>query len=152
MDTQQDAAVALKGYLDEAGFKVSIDICDMGRYFAAVFSPTGWTDLVLAASGINPDATDIFVHFGPRPWTYRFGFIAKSPEFLALCEKTLKTYDPAGFKVALQAAIKQASEDAMIIPLWRSAMVGVLQPWVHSDYVKIHSVIWYAHQDWMEKH
>jgi ABC-type transport system substrate-binding protein len=151
MDTQKDAAVALKGYLDAAGFNVNIDICDMGRYFAAVFSPAGWTDLVLAASGINPDATDLFVHFGPRPWTYRFGFIAKSPEFLAACEKALKTYDPAGFKIALQQAVKQASEDAMIIPLWRSAQAGVLQPWVYSDYVKIHTVVWYAHQDWMEK-
>jgi len=151
MDTQKEAAVALKNYLDEVGFKVNIDICDMGRYFAAVFSPTGWTDLVLAASGINPDATDLFVHFGPRPWTYRHGFIAKSPEFLAACEKTLKTYDPAGFKIGLQAAVRQASEDAMIIPLWRSAQAGVLQPWVYTDYIKIHTVTWYAHQDWMEK-
>jgi peptide/nickel transport system substrate-binding protein len=151
MDTSRDAAVALQRYLEAIGIKVNIDICDMGRYFAAVFSPTGWTDLVLAASGINPDATDIFVHFGPRPWTYRFGFIAKSPEFLAACEKALKTYEPVGFKVALQQAVKQASEDAMIIPLWRSAQAGVLQPWAHTDYPKIHIVTWYAHQDWMEK-
>jgi ABC-type transport system substrate-binding protein len=150
MDTQKDAAVALKGYMDAAGFNVNIDICDMGRYFAAVFSPAGWTDLVLAASGINPDATDLFVHFGPRPWTYRFGFIAKTPEFLASCEKALQTYDPAGFKIALQAAVKQASEDAMITPLWRSAQAGVLQSWTYTDYVKIHTVVWYSHQDWME--
>jgi ABC-type transport system substrate-binding protein len=151
MDTQRDAATAIQSYLGAVGIRMSIDVADMGRYFAAVFSPTGWTDLVLAASGINPDSTDLFVHFGPRPWTYRFGFIAKSPEFLSLCEKALHTYDPVGFRIALQQAVRQASEDAMVVPLWRSAQAGVMWPWVHTDYPKIHIVTWYSHQDWMEK-
>jgi len=151
MDTQRDAATAIQSYLAAVGVKVTIDTADMGRYFGAVFSPTGWTDLVMAASGINPDTTDLFVHFGPRPWTYRWGFIQKTPEFLALCEKALKTYDPAGFKSALKAAAKQATEDAMIVPLWRSAQAGIMWPWVHTDFVKIHTVVWYSHQDWIEK-
>jgi ABC-type transport system substrate-binding protein len=152
MDTQRNEATAIQSYLGAVGIKVSIDTADMGRYFAAVFSPAGWTDLVLAASGINPGGDDPLVHFGPRPWTYRFGFIAKSPEYLADCEKALKTFDPSGVKPALQQTVRRASEDAMIIPLWRSAQAGVMQPWVHTDYPKIHIITWYSHQDWMEKH
>jgi ABC-type transport system substrate-binding protein len=151
IDTAMDAATAIQSYCAAANIRISIDVADMGRYFAAVFSPAGWTDLILAASGINPDSTDIFVHFGPRPWTYRFGYIQKSPEFLGACEKAFKTYDPVGFKAAMQAAVKQASEDAMIIPLWRSAQAGVMQPSMHTDFVKIHSIVHWSHQDWIEK-
>ena len=83
--------------------------------------------------------------------TYRFGFIAKSPEFLSACEKALKTYDPAALKGALQQAIRQASDDAMVIPLWRSAQATVMGNYVHTDYTKIHNVTWYSYNDWMEK-
>jgi peptide/nickel transport system substrate-binding protein len=150
-ETSRDAAIAIQTYLNAVGINVTLDLSDMSRYFASVFSPAGWTDLVLAASGINPDATDIFTHFGPRPMTYRFGFIAKSPEFLASCEKALKTYEPVPLKRALQDAVKQASEDALIIPLWRSAQVNVMRDYVHTDYINIHSVTWYSYQDWIEK-
>ena len=130
---------------------MTLDLADMGRFFGAIYSPAGWTDLALSNSGINPDGTDLFTHFGPRPMTYRFGYIAKSPEFLAACEKALKTYEPAPMKAALQQAVRQAGEDAMVIPLWRSAQVNIMRDYVHSDYIKIHSVTWYSYYDWMEK-
>jgi ABC-type oligopeptide transport system substrate-binding subunit len=105
----------------------------------------------MAASGINPDATDLFVHFGPRPMTYRWGYIAKSPEFLALVDKALKTYELGALNKVLQQAVKQAGDDAMVIPLWRAGQASVTHPWVHSDYPKIHSIVWYSHQDWLSK-
>ena len=89
-DTDRDAAIAMQTYLGAVGIRVSVDVADMGRYFAALYSPAGWTDLALSNSGINPDGTDLFSHFGPRPMTYRFGFIAKSPEFLAAVRKGLE--------------------------------------------------------------
>jgi len=150
-ETSRDAAIAVQTYLNAVGIRVSIDLADMGRYFASIFSPAGWTDLVLAASGINPDGTDIFTHFGPRPMTYRFGFIAKSPEFLAACEKALKAYEPAAMRRALQEAVKQAGEDALVTPLWRSVQTNVMRDYVHTDYIQIHTVTWYSYQDWMEK-
>jgi len=152
-DTGRDAAAAIQANLGDVGIEVELDVADMGRYFGAVFG-TGWDDLVLAASGINPDATDLFVHFGPSPMTFRTGNIWKSPEFLALCDEAL---DP-GFQDAFEAmgkikeAIRQGGEDAMIIPLYRSAQAQVMQSYVHSDYVLIHSVIWTSYDDWMEEH
>jgi ABC-type transport system substrate-binding protein len=152
LEFNRDQAVAVQSYLTAVGIRVTIDLADMGRYFGSLFGPDGWTDLAIAASGINPDATDLFVHFGPRPMTYRWGYIAKSPEFLALVDKALKTYDQPAMNKVLQAAVRQASDDAMVIPLWRAAQASVMQPWVHTDYPKIHSITWYSHQDWMEKH
>ena len=151
LEINRDQAVAIQSYLAEVGIRVTIDVADMGRYFTSLYSPAGWTDLALSASGINPDGTDLFTHFGPRPMTYRLGYIQKSPEFLAACEKALKTYERGPLKVALQHAIRQASDDAMVIPLWRSAEANIMRDYVHSDYIKVHSVTWYSYNDWMEK-
>jgi ABC-type transport system substrate-binding protein len=152
LEFNRDQAVAVQSYLTAVGIRVTVDLADMGRYFGALFGPEGWTDLAIAASGINPEATDLFVHFGPRPMTYRWGYIAKSPEFLAIVDKALKTYEQPALNKVLQQAVRQAGEDAMVIPLWRAGQASVTQPWLHTDYPKIHSIVWYSHQDWMATH
>jgi peptide/nickel transport system substrate-binding protein len=149
--TGTDAAAAIQGYLEQVGIDVTIDIADMGRYFGQVFG-MGWSGLVFAASGINPDMTDLFVHFGPDPWTYRTGTIGKSQEFLDLCDQALHTYDTAGQIDVIKQAVIQGGEDTMIIPVFKAAQFQVQQPYVHSDYVTLHTVIWTAYDDWMEPH
>ena len=149
--TGTDAASAIQGYLGQVGIEVDVDIADMGRYFGSVFG-SGWSGLVFAASGINPDMTDLFVHFGPNPWTYRTGDIAKSQEFLDLCNQALHTYDQAAIVDIIKEAVVQGGEDAMIIPVFKAAQFQVQQPYVHSDYVTLHTVIWTSYDDWMEPH
>jgi peptide/nickel transport system substrate-binding protein len=147
----RDVATAVQSYLAEVGIRATVDVADAGRYYGAVFGPAGWRELAIAQSGINPDGTDIFVHWGPRPMTFRFGNPVKTPEYLALCEKALKTYDAPSLKSVLKQVVKQAGDDAMMTPLFRSGQAVVLQPYVHSDYIKIHSIVWSTYQDWLEK-
>jgi len=152
LPTPQDAATAIKSYLEAVGIRVTLDVCEMSRYNAAVFTQEGWKGLVFAASGINPDGTDIFAHFGPRPITYRFARFEKSKQYLDLCEKAYRARKTEEMHKMLQQANRQAIEDAMIIPIYRSAQAVVMQPYVHTDYIKIHSVEWYtAYKDWMGK-
>jgi peptide/nickel transport system substrate-binding protein len=147
-----DPGSALQAYLGAVGIQVKLDLADLGRYFGSVFGQ-GWSDLVLAASGINPDATDLFVHFGPEPMTYRTGNIAKTPEYLSICEEALHTYnDHAKYIERIKAVVKKGGDDAMITPVWRSAQANVQQKYVHSKYGLIHSVHWQPYEDWMEKH
>ncbi|OGN95371.1 MAG: hypothetical protein A2Y89_02220 [Chloroflexi bacterium RBG_13_51_18] len=148
-----DAVAAIQSYLGEVGITIEPDIADLGRYFGAVFG-TGWSDLVYTASGINPSATDLFIHYGPSPMTFRTGNILKSPEYLALCAEAL---DPMYKNVMeampkIKAAIRQAGEDAMIIPLWRTAEASIMQTYVHSNYPKIHGIMWSPEDDWMDAH
>jgi peptide/nickel transport system substrate-binding protein len=151
LDLQRDTAVAVQGYLAAAGIKLDLDVADMGRYFASVFGPQGWSDLALVWAGINPDTSDVFVHWGPRPMDFRYGQILKSPEYLALCDKGLHTYDDAGAMKVLREIVRQAGEDAMIIPLVRSVQAAVMQPYVHSDYMKIHrQTMNVCYRDWLE--
>ena len=151
LDLAVDAAAALQADLGEVGIEVELDIADMGRYAASAFG-IGWDDLIFAASGINPSTTDLFIHFGPSPMTYRTGTIAKTPEYLALCDQALHTYDDAEYIEVIQEIVKKAGEDVMIIPIYRSAQAVVMQPYAHTNYGLIHTVIWYAYEDWMEPH
>ena len=148
---EQDFAAAIQAYLAAVGIEAKVDIADPARYGTKVFTE-GWNHLALAASGINPDGTDLYIHFGSEPMTYRTGSIKKSPEYLALCEDAFHTYEKDKELAKIKQMVKQGGEDAMVIPIYRSAQAGVLQPYVHSDYVKIHTVIWDAYNDWMEKH
>lgn len=150
--TSKEAVTAIQAYLAAVGIRVNADLADEGRYAASVFSPQGWEDLVLAQSGIHPSGTDLFQHFGPRPLTYRFDFIKKTPEYLAVCDKALSTYEPKAMKKAFQDIVRKASEDAMVIPVFRSAQATVMQPYVHTDYPKTHVIQWNAWEDWMGKH
>ena len=150
-ERSRDGATAVKAYLEAIGLEVKLDVADMGRYFGSVFG-TGWSDLVFAAHGINPSGTDIFIHFGPEPMTYRTGNIAKSPEYLKLCEEILHTYDEAQRVKKMEKLVVKFSEDAVVIPIYVSAQANVMAPYVHSNSGKIHSVIWYSYEDWMEKH
>ena len=151
--TGADSGSAIKAYLGEVGIDVELDVADLGRYFGSVFG-TGYTDMVLSASGINPSATDLFVHYGPEPLTFRTGNIYKSPEYLALCEEALnpKYKSAAEAMSKIKEAIRQGTEDAMIVPLWRTAEAGIMQVYVHSDYPLIHGINWSPYNDWMEAH
>jgi len=151
MSPQQDSGAALKAYLAAVGIDAKLDLADMGRFYGALFM-TGWSELVFAASGINPDATDLFVHFGPSPMTYRTGNIKKSPEYLAACEVALHTYDKAEMVEKIKQIVRQGGEDAMVIPVFRAAQANVMQPYVHSEYMIIHTVHWHPYKTWMEKH
>jgi peptide/nickel transport system substrate-binding protein len=150
--TSTDAVAGIKAYLDAVGIQTEVDIADLGRYFGQVFG-TGWTDdMVFAASGINPDATDLFIHFGPSPMTFKTKNIYKSPEYLAILNQALKTYNTADMIALFKKAVQQAGTDAMIIPIYRNVDDAVMQPYVHSDYYLIHGVIWHSYSQWMDKH
>jgi peptide/nickel transport system substrate-binding protein len=153
VSTDSDTVSAIQSYLAEVGVTIEPDIADMGRYSAAAFFE-GWNDLILAASGINPSTTDLYIHFGPSPMTFRTGTFYKSAEYLALCNEAL---DPMYTSVdealpKIREAIRQAGEDAMLIPLWRTAEACIMWDYVHSEYPKIHGIMWSPEDDWMEAH
>jgi peptide/nickel transport system substrate-binding protein len=148
----ENAAASIKGYLDAVGIQTTVDIADMGRYFGAVFG-NGWSELVFAANGGGSNISVLFDHYGPTPKTFRSGNIYKSAEYLALCNQVFTTYDDAQAQKLAEQAVKKASEDAMFVPIYRSALDAIVQPWVHTNSHKnCVSVVWDSYSDWMEKH
>jgi len=147
-ELNRDPAAALQSYLGEVGIEVDLDIADSARYFASVFND-GWEGLALAASGINPDASDLFVHYGHAPMTFRSETFVKSPEYLALCNDALHAYDDTEHRNLLRQMVRQAAEDAMVVPLYITSLAAVIKPNVHSTIYEIHEVLWKSYEDWM---
>jgi peptide/nickel transport system substrate-binding protein len=142
-------------YLGLANITITPDIADLGRYFGALFNNgPGWDDICFTASGINPDASDIFVHYGPSPMTFRTTNMYKSDAYVNYCNQAISAQyaSATDAKSQIQAAVKQAGEDCLFIPLWRSCEAGIMMPYVHTEYPKIHGVIWDPADDWMDKH
>jgi peptide/nickel transport system substrate-binding protein len=151
-----DVMALFKYDLGLAGITVEPDIADLGRYFGAIFGRDkgGWDGLCMTASGINPDASDIFVHYGPNPMTFATPNILKTQAFIDLCNEAIdpKYSSAAEAMPKIQAAVKQAGEDALFIPLWRTYEASVIWPYVHTEYPKIHGIIWHPENDWMDAH
>jgi len=151
-----DVMALFKYDLGLAGITVDPDIADLGRYFGAIFGRDkgGWDGLCFTASGINPDGSDLFVHYGPNPMTFATPNIWKSQAYIDLCNAAIdpKYNNAVEAAPAIQAALKQASEDCLFIPLWRTYEASVVWPYVHTEYPKIHGIIWHPENDWMDAH
>jgi peptide/nickel transport system substrate-binding protein len=149
-------AMALFIYdLGLVGITVQPDIADMGRYAGALFNAKGnWDGLCFTGSGINPDGSDLFTHYGPNPLTFRSPNMIKTDAFKQLCNAALDSkYDSAATAAtALQAAVKQADEDCLFIPLWKTPDASIVAKYVHTEYPKIHGVVWKPGNDWMDTH
>jgi peptide/nickel transport system substrate-binding protein len=151
-----DAMALFTHYLGLAGITVEPDIADLGRYFGALFGRDkgGWDGLCFTASGINPDASDLFVHYGPNPMTFATPNIWKSDAYIQLCNEAI---DPQYSSAAeampkIKAAVQQAGEDCLFVPMWRSYEASVVWPYVHTEYPKIHGIIWHPENEWMDAH
>jgi ABC-type transport system substrate-binding protein len=159
-NSNQDVATAIQSYLGAVGIRVSLDIADFGRYYTELMSgffgggQGGFKDLAVGYVGIDiPSITGIIRHLGPTPMTGILGINgAKSPEFLSLIDKALQTYNPADMTKVTQEVVKQASEDVLVVPLFRVPYGTSMQTWVHSDYDLQHGVVWYCWDDWMDAH
>jgi peptide/nickel transport system substrate-binding protein len=151
-----DVMALFKYDLGLAGITIEPDIADLGRYFGAIFGRDkgGWDGLCFTASGINPDASDLFVHYGPNPMTFGTPNLYKSQAFIDLCNQAIdpKYSSAAEAMPKIQAAVKQAGEDCLFLPLWRSYEASVVWPYVHTEYPKIHGIIWHPENDWMDAH
>jgi peptide/nickel transport system substrate-binding protein len=151
-----DAMAQFQYDLSLVGITVVPDVADLGRYFGALFGGDkgGWEGLCYTASGINPDGSDLFVHYGPNPMTFRTPNMFKSQAYIDLCNAAIDPKYSSAVEAApaIKAALKQADTDALFIPLWRTYEASVVWPYVHTEYPKIHGIIWHPENDWMGAH
>jgi len=156
MGNTNDAMALFVYQLGLVGITVEPDVADLGRYFNALFGGDkgGWDGLCYTASGINPDGSDLYTHYGPNPLTFRTPNIYKSEAFVDLCNAATdpKYNNAAEAASAIQAADKQAIEDALYIPLFKTYEASVVWPYVHTQYPIIHGIIWHPENEWMDAH
>ena len=150
--TARDFGAVVQGYLAKVGITVRLDIADRGR-FAAETMKLGWKELASGGVGVNPDwLSGLLGGWGPSPYVYQTISQYKSPEWLALCNKAMKTYDKTERLKVIQEMVKQASNDVMLVPLYVTPQPSVMRSYVHSTAFSIHIGRWDSFNDWMEKH
>ncbi|MCX8031947.1 MAG: ABC transporter substrate-binding protein [Thermoleophilia bacterium] len=129
-------AEAIRGYLEAAGFKVTLDIADVGRYFGSIFG-TGWKDLALVAIFGYTQANDLI------DFTYWWsGLAAKvnwgswkaSPELVNLFNEALVLRDMKAVEAKVGEIVALMAKEAQVIPLFYMPSYAIVQPYVHVDF------------------
>lgn len=156
-DTQNIATI-IQADLAEVGITAKLDVADFARW-ASLAVPVffgggdGFDELCINMSGVDlPYTVSLIRHYGPEPVsgiTSTNG--AKSAAFLADCEKLYQIFDADELAAATKAAINQASEDAICVPLFMAPFMSVMSSKVHDDGNAIHGTIWNLYKTWIEK-
>lgn len=146
-----DAGEALKQSMDAAGFLVTLDIADPGRFFGSVFG-TGWDDLIQMFYGMDVNYLATYMSwFSTDPKSNLASF--KRPQRMADFDKEVVLIaDPAEQEAATEEIMKYMYEEALICPLWWVPAATVSAPYVHDEIYR-HGFIRVDWENvWMDKH
>ena len=147
----QDLATALKSYMDQAGFNVDIDVADPGRFFGSWFGPSGFEDMLLGFTGLDPSYLVTFQRwFSHDPATNITSF-KRSPELLALSRESITYTKETDQKAITKKLVRLLADEADVIPIYTIPAAYMTQPYVHSSYLKEGLIRWRTFDDWIEK-
>jgi peptide/nickel transport system substrate-binding protein len=127
--TYIDAAEAIKGYLDQAGFNCTLDIADSGRFMGSVFG-TGWADTVQMFYGMDVTYLSTYMSWFSTDPKSNLASFARTDYQKATDPTTVTIVDPEDQKKATEDMMRHLYEEARFCPLWWTP-VGT----VHADYV-----------------
>jgi len=141
---------AIKGYLDAAGFQCELDVADSGRYFNSAYT-SGWEDLLFAASGIDPNyLITISDWFSPQSRVKMPSWV-RPPLFSDLWQQALlKNSDKEQEDLTAQM-VKYLYDEALICPVYLLPNAGVMQSYVHTNYLLQGLLMWNIGEDWIDK-
>ncbi len=148
----EDQAQAIKQYLDAAGIYTEIDMADAGRFFSMYWGKAGWTDLLLFLQASSPN-TFICLHrtIGPEPKT-RIASYVDPEELNQMFYESRKAETIDEMKEWTVKIERYIADNALLIPLWETPSNYVIQPYVHTTYLKNSVVARFCADDWMEIH
>jgi peptide/nickel transport system substrate-binding protein len=146
-----DEAQAIKRYMDDAGFTVDLDMADPGRFYQTLWM-RGWPDMILFLTGMDPNYLISFHrNFGPDPMS-NFASLKRPPELISLSQKSLTLTSDKEQMEATKPLVRMVSDEALVVPLYLVPAAYVIQPWVHTTFLKEHLVCRRTFDEWMDKH
>ncbi len=146
-----DEAQALKRYLDEAGIHVDLDMADPGRFFSSLWNK-GWDEMALFFIATETNFLVTFHRqFGPEPQANYVSF-RRPPELIGPAEKSLTLESEAAQKEATKELVRLMSDEALVVPLYNSPNAFMMQPYVHTTYLRECTNTRRHFDEWMEKH
>ena len=146
-----DAGEAIKGYLDDAGCEVTLDLADPGRFFGSVFG-AGWEDLVLMFYGMDVNYLATYMSwFSSDPKSNLVSF-ERPPEQVAMDEEAVLIADTQGQIEITERLCRYLYEEARLCPLWWVPAKVVTWDYVHHERLR-HGFIRIDWENvWMDPH
>ncbi len=146
-----DAGESLKGYLDQAGFDVTLDIADPGRFFGSVFG-NGWDDCVQMFYGMDVNYLATYMSWfssDPKSNLASFQRTDKQLEF----DKEVVLLESVDDQIAATEEImRHLYEEARFTPLWWTPAATVFPDYVHNEIYR-HGFIRVDWENvWMDEH
>ncbi|MCX8033638.1 MAG: ABC transporter substrate-binding protein [Thermoleophilia bacterium] len=147
-------AEAIKGYLEEGGFKVTLDLADMGRYWGSIFG-TGWKDLVIFGicgyDHVN-DLIDLSFWWSGLWGQIRLASWQPTQELVNLFNEALALRDAKAVEAKIGEIVALLSKDVLVIPMDFAPQITPVQPWLHIDYPDSGAIHCDLARAWAEKH
>ena len=152
MQGNSDMPQVVQKYLNDVGIKVEIDVADPGRFFGKLYKD-GWDGgLMLFSCPADPEyAIGWLVHFGPQPIVF-YSCVQWPPMYSQLVGEVFTAPDADTLHAATKKMIRFVGEEAMLVPLTALGSTFVAAPYVHTDRLEDHMMVWHAYNDWVEKH
>jgi peptide/nickel transport system substrate-binding protein len=147
-----DLPQAIQKYAADVGINIELDVADPGRFFGALFG-TGWGGGLLQwMVPVDPEfAIGWLVHFGREPIIF-YSSLQWPDEYWNLVDKFYFAPDAASGHQATKDMMTYASGEAQLIPIFDTVTTYVVQPYVHTEYLKHHFMTYDSYADWMDKH
>jgi peptide/nickel transport system substrate-binding protein len=151
----QDIGIALKGYLDSAGFDIELDVADPGRFFGTVYWTPPGADQDMnwwLAGGMDSNYLQTYMRwFSTTPFT-DCSFLGHTPEQTALDVEAQLLTDPKDQEVITTKIMRYLTDNALIIPVYGTPAYVIQQPYVHSTQYTAGFTRWDMQDVWMDKH
>jgi len=146
-----DAGEAIKSYLDEAGFQVTLDIADPGRFFGSVWN-TGWEDLVLMFYGMDVNYLGTYMSWFSTDPKSNLASFARTDFQKEKDKEVVLIADTAGQRAMTEELMKHLYEEARLIPLWLVPATWVAHDYVHNEVYRHGFIRWDTENFWMDPH
>jgi peptide/nickel transport system substrate-binding protein len=151
----QDIGVAIKRYLDDAGFQLDLDVADPGRFFGTIYWTPPGADQDMnwwIAGGMDSNYLQTYMRwFSTTPFT-DCSFLGHTPEQTAMDVEAQLIIDPKDQAVMTGKLMRYLTDNAMVIPVYGSPAYVMQQPYVHSTQSTQGFTRWDTYEVWMDKH
>jgi hypothetical protein len=91
------------------------------------------------------------VHFGPQPIVF-YSCVQWPEEYTRLSNAVFMAPDTEKLRSATREMITYVSQEAMLTPIVALGSTYVVAPYVHTDRLEQHMMVWLAFDDWMDPH
>ena len=151
----QDIGVAIKGFLDAAGFECNLDVADPGRYYSTYFfAQLGPKDDMIwaMAGGMDSNYLQTYMRwFSTTPFS-DVSYMGHTPEQAAMDAEVQLIVDPKDQAEYTTKLMRYLTDNALIIPVYGVPVYTMQQPYVHSSQYTQGFTRWDTYEVWMDPH